>query len=239
MSPAVGELPALGGFAPLRHWEAEERCDVASVGRLCHNSAVRLGELLKLLGAGVTGGVIAARLHHGRKRRREFLLVRQAVANELRHQFHTVVLQALLPGILPERSAEWAEALRTGPSFEDELAALRRLVSDFNRRVGEALERLVRLASEGNLAPVTRRRMAPDLDLYNRAVMEILQQVGMLAAQSLGVSEDELRGKGGMELLHEVSHVLRGAERFPPDSAEPAAKLLRTLDSFFERLERS
>ncbi|GAB4236788.1 MAG: hypothetical protein Kow00109_10440 [Acidobacteriota bacterium] len=209
------------------------------VGCLWHNAGVRLRELLKLLGAGLTGGLIAARLQQGRKRYREYLLVRQAVANELRHQFHTVTLQALHPGITPQRASEWGEILRGNPAFSEEVAFLRDAVPDFPRRVGEALERLVRLAFEGNLAPATRRRMAPDLELYNRAVVDILQRAGELAGEVLGMSLALSREKGGVELLQEVSRRLR--EEVGISGAEftsAAVEVLGAVDDYLDRLER-
>lgn len=198
-------------------------------GRVCQNTWVRMREVLKLFGAGLAGAVVAGRIVGGRKRSREYSLVLEAVSREIRHQFHAVVLQAVVPGIPGDAGARWTEVLAGEADFMEQIRFFREVVPDFTDRVRQAVCRLGRLHLEGSLAPVSRRRMAPDLAMYREAVEDVLTDLrealgppesgpglsGSRAAEPMpGTSAVVAQGVGGILTAEAVVAALERVERY-------------------------
>ena len=134
-------------------------------------------DVLKLVGAGLTGGLLALKIRGPRKPYGEFLRVYEAVSIEFRHQFETVFLQTLLPAVTEADRDDLCSLLDRQSTFQEQLRFFQGRVPDFEERVIKAFERLYRLRAEGSIAPTTRRRLAPDLDAFTVGVGEVFHDL--------------------------------------------------------------
>jgi len=130
-------------------------------------------DILKLIGAGLTGAFLALKIRAPRKPFEEFVRVYSAVSIEFRHQFETVFLQAMLPAVRNDDRDGLCKLLESHVGFRDQLRFFQTHVDDFDSIIIKAFERLYRLKAEGSIAPTTRRRMGRDLDAFQVAVEEV------------------------------------------------------------------
>ncbi len=162
-------------------------------GRSWQNRDVQFKDFLKLVGAGVTGGLLALKIKGPRKPYGEFIRVYEAVSIEFRHQFETVFLQTLLPAVTETDRDDLCNLLDRQSTFQEQLRFFQSRVSDFDKRVVKAFERLYRLRAEGSIAPTTRRRLAPDLDAFRVGVNEVFHDLeqSFLAAVRVQLPDSE------------------------------------------------
>ena len=108
---------------------------------------MQLKDILKLVGAGVTGGFLALKIRGPRRSYSEFVRVYEAVSIEFRHQFETVFLQTLLPAVTENDRSDLCALLDRQSTFQEQLRFFQNRVPDFDERVIKAFERLYRLRS--------------------------------------------------------------------------------------------
>ncbi len=134
---------------------------------------MQLKEILKLVGAGVTGGLLALKIRRPRRSYDDFLRVHETISLEFRHQFETVILQTMLPAVDEADRDPLCRLLDRQPSFPEQLSFFHDHLRNFDEMIIQSFERLYRLRSEGSIAPTARRRMAGDLDCYYIGVAEV------------------------------------------------------------------
>ncbi len=133
---------------------------------------MQLKEVLKLVGAGLTGVYLALQIRKPRRPFDEFLQIYGAISIELRHQLETVLLQTLLPAVSQQDRDALCRLLDRQSSFLDQMRFFSLHLPEFPTLIRKGLERLYRLRSEGLVAPTTRRRLNCDPETFRLAVAE-------------------------------------------------------------------
>jgi hypothetical protein len=186
---------------------------------------VQLKDILKLVGAGVTGGLLALKIRGPRKPYGEFLRVYEAVSIEFRHQFETVFLQTLLPAVTEADRDDLCSLLDRQSTFQEQLRFFQGRVPDFEERVIKAFERLYRLRAEGSIAPTTRRRLAPDLDSFTVGVSEVFHDLEQAFLNAIQI-----------QLPDTKTQYEEGAGAFPSFLREVGVELPSLSAAFFDGL---
>ncbi len=188
---------------------------------------MQLKEILKLVGAGVTGALVALKIRGPQRSFNEFLRIYAAISIEFRHQFETVFLQTMLPAVATGDRDELCHLLDRESTFQEQLRFFQGHVGNFDELVIRAFERLYRLKAEGSIAPTTRRRMHPDLEAFRVGLNEVFLDLERSFLGAIQVHVPELE-----------------ASEF--NLAQPFPELLRDLDQslpnfgscFFDGLAR-
>ncbi|MFZ0429932.1 MAG: hypothetical protein WAO20_17580 [Acidobacteriota bacterium] len=198
---------------------------------------MQVKEILKLVGAGVTGALVALKIRGPRQSYNEFLQIYAAISIEFRHQFETVFLQTMLPAVGADDRDDLCLLLDRESTFQEQLRFFQARVDGFDELVVRAFERLYRLRAEGSIAPTTRRRMLPDFDAFRLGLNEVfldlersfLGAVQIHLPETVAPSEAEPSGSFP-EFLREVQATLPsfascffdGLARFEETLATPA-----------------
>jgi hypothetical protein len=176
---------------------------------------VQFKEILKLVGAGVTGAFVALKIRGPQRSYNEFLQIYAAISIEFRHQFETVFLQTMLPAVGSGDRDDLCHLLDRESTFQEQLRFFQAHVPEFDELAIRAFERLYRLRAEGSIAPTTRRRMLPDLEAFRVGLNEVfldLERSFLGAVQvhlpELGTSEELRLDRPFPELLREIDERL-------------------------------
>lgn len=183
------------------------------------NSIVQLKEILKLVGAGVTGALVALKIRGPQRSFNEFLRIYAAISIEFRHQFETVFLQTMLPAVAPEDRDELCQLLDRESTFQEQLRFFQGHVKEFDELVIRAFERLYRLKAEGSIAPTARRRMLPDLEAFRVGLNEVFLDLERSFLGAVQVHLPELDGSAEIDLARPFPEVLRSIDRSLPNFA--------------------
>lgn len=130
-------------------------------------------EVLKLVGAGLTGVYLALQIRKPRRPYDEFLQIYGAISIEFRHQLETVLLQTFLPAVSEQDRDALCRLLDRQSSFLDQMRFFALHLSNFPGLIRQGLDRIYRLRAEGLVAPTARRRLACDPETFRLAVGEV------------------------------------------------------------------
>jgi hypothetical protein len=189
---------------------------------------VRLKEILKLVGVGATGALLALKIRKPSRRYDEFVRVYETISLEFRHQFETVILQTMLPAVREADRNALCGLLDRQASFPEQLRFFHDHLDDFDERVVQSFERLYRLRSEGSIAPTARRRLAGDAECYYIGVDEVFYDLEKAFIE-------EIAGRLDAE---ERRRVLSGDKGFLTILREARGLLPDFSVAFFEGLAR-
>lgn len=134
---------------------------------------MQLKEVLKLVGAGLTGVYLALKIHRPQRPLSEFVKIYGAISIEFRHQLETVLLQTMLPAVSEQDRDSLCRLLDRQSSFQDQIHFFSRHLPDFGRLIQKGIERMYRLRAEGSIAPVSRRRLNCEPETFRVAVSEV------------------------------------------------------------------
>jgi hypothetical protein len=134
---------------------------------------VQFKEVLKLVGAGLTGVYLALQIRKPRRPFDEFLQIYGAISIEFRHQLETVLLQTLLPAVSEQDRDALCRLLDRQSSFLDQMRFFSLHLNNFPGLIRQGLDRIYRLRAEGLVAPTARRRLACDPETFRLAVAEV------------------------------------------------------------------
>lgn len=195
---------------------------------------MQLKEVLKLVGAGLTGVYLALQIRRPRRPLDEFLKIYGAISIEFRHQLETVLQQTMLPAVSEQDRDSLCRLLDGQSTFLDQMQFFSRHLSDFTWLILKGVERLYRLRSEGLIAPTARRRLSCDVDTFRLAVSEVffdLEQAFLLALRAH--LHPEVRAELHLEGRH-LPELLRSLQSTNP----PPEALVEALVLFDEMVSR-
>lgn len=125
--------------------------------------------LLKIIGAGITGGYLALRLRRPRKSYREFLTCYWALSIDVLRELESSFVETMLPAVSPGHAPEFSKLLDEDAEFLDKLKFFQRHLDDFNELSILAVTRFYSEKEKGNLALASHRKI-PGLDFDTVAV---------------------------------------------------------------------
>lgn len=176
-------------------------------------------EILKLVGAGVTGAFVALKIRGPQRSFNEFLQIYAAVSIEFRHQFETVFLQTMLPAVSAEDRDDLCHLLDRESTFQEQLRFFQAHVPEFDELVIRAFERLYRLRVEGSIAPTTRRRMIPDLEAFRVGLNEVFLDLERSFLGAVQVHLPEMQASDDLHLGRPFPELLRDIDESLPNFA--------------------
>ena len=176
-------------------------------------------EILKLVGAGVTGAFVALKIRGPQRSYNEFLQIYAAVSIEFRHQFETVFLQTMLPAVRPDDRDELCQLLNRESTFQEQLRFFQGHVPEFDDLVIRAFDRVYRLKAEGSIAPTTRRRMTPDLEAFRVGLNEVFLDLERSFLGAVQVHLPELETSNELHLGRPFPELLRDIDESLPNFA--------------------
>ena len=115
--------------------------------------------ILKLVGAGLTGGYLALKFRGPRRSYGEFLQLYDTLSMDFLRQLESSFLQTMLPHLRPEDGPELEQLLDRQPTFQEQLRFLQRNLPDFDDLVLRAMGRFCALKEQGLLTSAARRKM--------------------------------------------------------------------------------
>lgn len=180
---------------------------------------MRFKEILKLVGVGVTGALVALKIRGPQRSYNEFLQIYGTISIEFRHQFETVFLQTMLPAVAAGDRDDLCHMLDRESTFQEQLRFFQARVPQFDELVLRAFERLYRLKAEGSIAPTTRRRMLPDIDAFRVGLNEVFLDLERSFLGAVQVHLPELGPAEALELNRPFPELLRELEERLPSFA--------------------
>lgn len=135
---------------------------------------MELKTILKLVGAGVTGGYLALKIRRPRNSYDEFLKVYDAVSLDFLRQLENTFLQTMLPAVSPEDRDQLDELFDNQPTFQETLRFFQRHLPDFDDLVLKAMSRFCTLRAEDRFCTESRRKLSrKDAQTYSIAIDQL------------------------------------------------------------------
>jgi len=126
-------------------------------------------DLLKIVGAGLTGGYLAMKLRRPRKTYNEFLACYWAISIDVLRDMEMAFLEMMLPRLAPSDSGEFNRLLDENAEFLDKLKFFQSHLEGFEELALKAIDRFYAEKSGGNLALISHRKI-PGLDFKTVSV---------------------------------------------------------------------
>ena len=125
--------------------------------------------LLKIIGAGITGGYLALRFRRPRKSYREFLTCYWALSIDVLRELESCFIETMLPALSPSHGPEFSKLLDENAEFLDKLKFFQQNLDEFDEFAIRAFTRFYSEKAKGNLALASHRKI-PGLDFDTVAV---------------------------------------------------------------------
>lgn len=125
--------------------------------------------LLKIIGAGITGGYLAIRFHRPKKNYQDFLASYWALSIDVLRELETTLIETMLPRLGADHSSAFSELLDNNAEFFDKIKFFQQNLTDFNELALKAINRFYAQKNRGNLALASHRKI-PGLDFDTVAV---------------------------------------------------------------------
>ncbi len=125
--------------------------------------------LLKLIGAGLTGGFLALRFRRPKKSYNEFLTCYWALSIDVLRELETCFIETMLSEMPPSQSPEFTKLLNENAEFLDKMKFFQDRLENFNDLALSAINRFYSDKTNGNLALLSHRKI-PGLDINTVSV---------------------------------------------------------------------
>lgn len=130
--------------------------------------------ILKLVGAGLTGGYLALKIRRPRKSYGEFLRLYATLSVDVLHQLESCFIESFLPAVSPENRSQFEDLLDAQATFQEKMRFFQQHVDDFEGLVIKAIHRFYGLKKTGAIATSARKKALDfDKETFNVAVKEI------------------------------------------------------------------
>ncbi len=125
--------------------------------------------LLKIVGAGITGGFLALKLRKPRKSYNEFLACYWALSIDVLRELETCFIETMLPELPPSKSPAFRALLDSNAEFLDKMKFFQEHLEDFDDLSMAAIRRFYSDKASGSLALLSHRKI-PGLDFKTVSV---------------------------------------------------------------------
>lgn len=125
--------------------------------------------LLKIIGAALTGGYLAMKLRRPQKSYSEFLTCYWALSIDVLRELETCFIETMLPELSPSCSPEFSKLLDENAEFLDKLKFFQEKLEDFDSLAISAITRFYSEKSNGKIALLSHRKI-PGLDFNTVSV---------------------------------------------------------------------
>ena len=125
--------------------------------------------LLKIIGAGLTGGFLAMKLSKPQKSYSEFLTCYWALSIDVLRELETCFIETMLPELPPSYCSAFANLLDGNAKFLEKMKFFQDHLENFNDLALSAIKRFYGEKTKGNLALLSHRKI-PGLDINTVSV---------------------------------------------------------------------
>lgn len=125
--------------------------------------------VLKLVGAGITGGYLALKIRKPRRSYDEFIQIYDTLSIDFLRQLETTVVRTMLTHVPEEHRSRLDQLLDSQPTFLETLRFMQKHAQDFDELILRALDRFYKLREDGLVCSASHRKL-PQIDPHSFSV---------------------------------------------------------------------